>query len=71
MGTATVQLQTVSAGVMSGEMVDLNRVCEDHIQINKFHLDEPLSRSTAGAGRHRPIGSPGHARFASSIQLVE
>ena len=39
-GNATVQLSTVSAVVMSGETMTLNRACGDHIPVSQFDIGD-------------------------------
>jgi hypothetical protein len=49
-GIATVQLLTVTAVVVSGEMMVLNRPCGDHVQVNQFdigELSQPLALTPA------------------------
>jgi hypothetical protein len=40
-GTANVQLLSVSAVVMSGETMNLNRACGDHIPVSQFDIGDP------------------------------
>jgi hypothetical protein len=43
-GTAEVQLQSLKILLDRGRVMDLNRGCGDHIQVNKFEMDELLTR---------------------------